>query len=77
MANALVGPVVVSIAMKLLQREDTVILRAGGKSPRRPMLINKMMAKASYLIHNRNQAWPERCQWKISDIYKRKDVHKF
>ena len=30
MANALVGPVVVSLAMKLLQRADTVILRAGG-----------------------------------------------
>ena len=46
MANASIGPVVVSLVVKLLQRADTVVLKAGGRSPRVQKLIIKMMAKA-------------------------------
>ena len=67
MASASVGPVVVSLVLKLLQKADTAILRAGGTTPRVPVLINRMMAKTSWLIHNRNQEWPERCTQKLSD----------
>ena len=45
MASASVGPVVVSLVLKLLQKADTAILRAGGKSPRVAGLITRMMTR--------------------------------
>ena len=41
MANAPVGPVVVSLVIKLLQIAETAILGAGGPSPKVTTLINK------------------------------------
>jgi hypothetical protein len=29
------------------------------------------------MIHNKNQKWPERSTQKLSDVYKRKDIHEF
>ena len=41
MANAPVGPVVVSLVIKLLQIAETAILGVGGPSPKVTTLINK------------------------------------
>ena len=77
MANAPVGPVVVSLVIKLLQITDTTILEAGGPSPREATLVDKMISRTSKIIHNKNQTWPQRNRHRLSDLYKKKDAHEF
>ena len=55
MENAPVGPVVVSLVIKLLQLAYTAILEAGGPFPRDATLISKMINRTSKILHNAQQ----------------------
>ena len=54
MANAPVGPIVVSLVIKLMHKADSIILKAGGSSPKVTVLISKMINRASRIIHNKH-----------------------
>ena len=58
MANAPVGPIEVSLAIKLLQLADAAILESGGPPSSDAILVHKMIHRTARILHNINQAWP-------------------